>query len=101
MTGVTATEKLTTRVALYARYSSDLQRDASIDDQLRVCRARVEREGWCVNQTFTDSATSGATTLRHGYQALLAALRSGCRRCRDGGEPGSLLARPGAHCIVP
>ena len=27
-----------TRVALYARYSSDAQRDASIEDQLRLCR---------------------------------------------------------------
>jgi hypothetical protein len=27
-----------TRVALYARYSSDNQRDASIEDQLRICR---------------------------------------------------------------
>jgi site-specific DNA recombinase len=27
-----------TRVALYARYSSDQQREASIEDQLRLCR---------------------------------------------------------------
>lgn len=27
------------RAALYARYSSDNQRDASIEDQLRICRA--------------------------------------------------------------
>lgn len=34
-----------TRVALYARYSSDNQRDASIEDQLRQCRERAAREG--------------------------------------------------------
>ncbi len=33
------------KVALYARYSSDNQRDASIADQLRICRIRAEREG--------------------------------------------------------
>ena len=27
------------KVAIYARYSSDNQRDASIADQMRVCRA--------------------------------------------------------------
>ena len=35
-----------TRVALYARYSSDNQREASIQDQFRVCRDHAEREGW-------------------------------------------------------
>ena len=35
-----------TRAAIYARYSSDLQRAASIDDQVRLCRERIEREGW-------------------------------------------------------
>lgn len=32
------------KVALYARYSSDNQRDASITDQLRMCRLRAERK---------------------------------------------------------
>lgn len=65
------------RAALYARFSSDLQRDASIDDQLRLCRRLAEREGWQVVDTFTDSAMSGSSVLRPGYQALLAALRAG------------------------
>jgi DNA invertase Pin-like site-specific DNA recombinase len=63
------------RAVIYARYSSDQQRDASIDDQLRVCRVRAEREGWSVAETFTDHAISGTTLLRPGYQALLAHLR--------------------------
>jgi site-specific DNA recombinase len=37
-----------TPVALYARYSSDQQNAASIEDQLRICRERAEREGWQV-----------------------------------------------------
>jgi site-specific DNA recombinase len=65
------------RCAVYARYSSDQQREASIEDQLRVCRARAEREGWTVAEAFADAAVSGATTLRPGYQALLAAMRGG------------------------
>jgi len=34
------------RVAIYARYSSDNQRDASIEDQIAVCRRYAERQGW-------------------------------------------------------
>ncbi|EHS50666.1 hypothetical protein PDO_2312 [Rhizobium sp. PDO1-076] len=34
-----------TRVALYARYSSDNQRDASIEDQLRHLR-RIAHSPW-------------------------------------------------------
>jgi site-specific DNA recombinase len=29
--------------AIYARYSSDLQREASIEDQIRICRERAAK----------------------------------------------------------
>lgn len=64
------------RVAIYARYSSDNQRDASIEDQIRICRARIQQEGWTLAATFTDHAMSGATTLRPGYQKLLEEARA-------------------------
>jgi len=59
------------KVAIYARYSSDNQREASISDQLRVCREFAARQGWTVVQEFTDHAISGATLLRSGFQALM------------------------------
>ena len=59
------------KVAIYARYSSDNQRDASIADQLRICREFAARQGWKVLQEFTDHAISGATLLRSGFQALM------------------------------
>ncbi len=65
------------RAAIYARYSSENQREASIEDQLRVCRARVSSEGWTLAHTYQDRALSGASTLRAGYQALLAGARDG------------------------
>ena len=34
--------------AIYARYSSDLQREASIEDQIRICRERATKEGWSI-----------------------------------------------------
>jgi DNA invertase Pin-like site-specific DNA recombinase len=36
------------RAAVYARYSSDNQREASIEDQLEVCRRYADRQGWTV-----------------------------------------------------
>jgi site-specific DNA recombinase len=59
------------KVAIYARYSSDNQRDTSIADQLRVCRAYAERQGWTICEEYTDHAVSGATLLRAGFQALM------------------------------
>ena len=58
------------KVAIYARYSSDNQRDASIADQLRVCREFAARQGWTVAQEFTDHAISGATLLRAGFPGV-------------------------------
>src|SRR5918992_5299289 len=59
------------KAAIYARYSSDNQRDASIADQLRICREFEARQGWTVVEEFTDHAISGATLLRSGFQALM------------------------------
>ena len=67
-----------TRVALYARYSSDNQREASIQDQFRVCRDHAEREGWRIVATYHDSAISGdSVILRPGVQAVLADAQCG------------------------
>ena len=65
------------RVALYARYSSDHQRDASIEDQLRQCRERAAREGWTIEETYSDRAISGASLVRSGIQSLLADAQAG------------------------
>ena len=60
------------RVAIYARYSSDNQREASIEDQVRICRQRAEKEGWTVVGVHTDYAISGSSLmLRPGVQALI------------------------------
>ncbi len=65
------------RTVIYARYSSDNQREASIEDQIRVCRDRIENEGWSLVEVYSDAAVSGATTLRPGYQKMLEAARNG------------------------
>ena len=66
-----------TRAVIYARYSSDNQRDASIEDQVRQCHARIDHEGWQRGEVYSDHAISGATTLRPGYQKMLEDARAG------------------------
>ncbi len=41
-----------TRVALYARYSSDNQSVASIEDQFRVCREHTVRGRWEITKVW-------------------------------------------------
>jgi site-specific DNA recombinase len=65
------------RAVIYARFSSKPQRDASIDDQIRLCRERIEQAGWEYRHVYTDRALSGAGALRPAYQALLEDARRG------------------------
>lgn len=60
------------RAAIYARYSSDLQSEASIEDQVRLCRERAARDGMRVVEVYTDYAISGGTlSTRPNMLALL------------------------------
>jgi site-specific DNA recombinase len=63
------------RAVIYARYSSEHQSVASIEDQVRNCRRLCEEKGWHVAEVYTDRALSGASTLRPGYQKLMAEAR--------------------------
>jgi site-specific DNA recombinase len=63
------------KAALYARYSTDMQRDASIDDQFRECDRVARTAGFDVVARFEDKGISGGTADRPGYQALLSATR--------------------------
>jgi site-specific DNA recombinase len=67
------------RVAIYARYSSDKQSEASIEDQVRRCRDHVALAGGDPDaaQVFTDYAVSGASLHRSGFEALMRAVDAG------------------------
>ncbi|MBX3605325.1 MAG: recombinase family protein [Piscinibacter sp.] len=93
------------RVALYARFSSDLQRQTSIVDQLRAARDRAAKEGWEVVIERSDEAISGSVpvALRRGGKALLADALAGRfdvlilegldRLSRDVGEQDQVVKR--------
>jgi site-specific DNA recombinase len=66
------------RVALYARFSSDLQRDASIEDQLRECVDFVKRHpDWQIVGQYTDYKLTGTNKFRPGFRDLERDAKSG------------------------
>jgi site-specific DNA recombinase len=67
----------TYRVAIYARYSSEMQNEISIEDQIARCREEIARRGWRVAETYEDSAKSGWSLDRDGFQAMRAAAEKG------------------------
>lgn len=60
------------RTAAYTRYSSDEQRAASIDDQLRNIRQHCQRQAWPDPAHYSDAAISGAKHSRPGLDRLVA-----------------------------
>jgi site-specific DNA recombinase len=69
------------RIAIYARYSSDLQNPSSIDDQVALCRSLIAdhiRGSDPANVlVYSDAAISGATMERPGIIGLLVAAKAG------------------------
>jgi DNA invertase Pin-like site-specific DNA recombinase len=60
------------RAAMYARYSSEHQKESSIEDQARTCEQYAARHGWTITHRYADRAISGATAERPEYQRMLA-----------------------------
>ena len=59
------------RAVIYARYSSENQRAASIEDQLEVCRRFIDRQKLTLGRVYKDAAMSGSSRFRPDYQMLL------------------------------
>ena len=62
---------------VYARYSSDQQREASIEDQLRLCRELAERLGWRWSSASPTERRAPPRRGGSGYQAMLEFVRAG------------------------
>ncbi|MBQ8783441.1 MAG: recombinase family protein [Clostridia bacterium] len=56
---------------IYARYSSENQREESIDGQLRECTAYAERNGITILGTYIDRALSAKTDNRPDFQRMI------------------------------
>ena len=56
---------------IYARYSSDNQREESIEGQLRECKAFAEKNGIQIVGTYIDRALSAKTDNRPDFQKMI------------------------------
>lgn len=59
------------RAVIYARYSSDMQREKSIEDQLRECHEYADRNGYSVVREYIDRAQSARTDKRLDFQRMI------------------------------
>jgi len=59
------------RAVIYARYSSDGQRDESIDGQLRECKEFADRHNMIVVGTYLDRAQSARSDDRPEFQRMI------------------------------
>jgi DNA invertase Pin-like site-specific DNA recombinase len=60
------------KAAIYARFSTDLQNERSIEDQIALCRNYAAREGMDVTEVYEDRARSGGSILgRDGLLRLM------------------------------
>lgn len=64
------------RAAIYARYSSDNQREESITAQLRACNEYAKRKGYIVVREFTDEEYSARTDNRPAFQEMINAAKA-------------------------
>ena len=65
------------RGAAYARFSSEMQRDESIDAQLRAIYEYAEREGVVIVKEYIDRAHSATTDQRPEFQRMIADAKQG------------------------
>lgn len=56
---------------IYARYSSDHQREESIEGQIRECTVFAEKNGITLLHTYTDHAFSARTDNRPAFQKMI------------------------------
>ncbi len=81
LSGLRVTRELDTVMAQRGRprtIVSDNQRDASIEDQFRICREQAKRDKWKIVGTYKDAGISGASMiLRPGIQTLLQDAQAG------------------------
>lgn len=61
---------------IYSRYSTENQREASIEDQERSCERLAAQHGLTIVGRYVDKGISGGTAQRPGYQTLLEAARA-------------------------
>ena len=83
---------------IYARYSSDNQREESIEGQIRECTAYAEKNGITIVKHYIDRAISAKTDNRPEFQQMI---KDSDKKLFELCWSGSSTALPGIVMIVP
>ena len=83
---------------IYARYSSDNQREESIEGQIRECTAYAEKNGITIVKHYIDRAISAKTDNRPEFQQMI---KDSDKKLFDIVLSGNLIALPGIVMTVP
>ena len=65
------------RAVIYARYSSDNQREESIEGQVQACTELAEKDGVIIVKIYADRAMTGKNDRRPQFQQMLKDAQSG------------------------
>ena len=76
---------------IYARYSSDNQREESIDGQIRECKEFAEKNDIRIIDTYIDRALSAKTDNRPSFQQMI---KDSSKGLFDVSSFGNLTALP-------
>ena len=83
---------------IYARYSTDSQREESIEGQIRECTAYAEKNGFTVVKHYIDRAVSAKTDNRPQFQQMIKTANAASLMSSS---YGSWIALPGTATTVP
>jgi len=64
------------KAIIYARFSSDNQREESITAQVRACTEYAQRRGYSIERVYTDEARSATTDDRPGFLQMIEEIKS-------------------------
>lgn len=65
------------KAVIYARFSSDNQREESITAQIRACNGYADKQGYTVVKVYTDEARSALTDDRPGFLHMIQEIKNG------------------------
>jgi site-specific DNA recombinase len=83
---------------IYARYSSDNQREESIEGQIRECTAYAEKNGITIVKHYIDRAISAKTDNRPEFQQMT---KDSDKKLLTLCWSGNWIALPGTAMTVP
>lgn len=71
------------KAVAYARFSSELQREESIDAQIRAIKQFAEQNGYALQKVYADRGISGTTDKRPEFQHMIDDAKTATYQLKD------------------